>query len=475
MNRLLSFLCLLSVTVGLPSGAVSADRPNVLLICVDDLRPELACFGASYVQSPHIDRLAAEGRAFHRHYVQAPTCGASRCALLTGRYAPSTGNKALFERAKKIQKDADSVSASLPAWFRRHGYQTVSVGKVSHHPGGLGGKDWDDPNELEMPDSWDRHLLPAGAWKHPRGWMHGLAHGEIRVVAGEMDVFQAVEGSNAIYPDGPSVDEALRQMKALIEGSSQPFFLAVGILRPHLPFGAPAKYRRLYDNVELPPIDHPQRPTGRTTWHRSGEFRKYNCWHRDPNTDPDFADEVRRHYAACVSYADASVGRLMSQLRASQAADSTIVVLWGDHGWHLGEHGVWGKHTLFEESLRSPLIIAAPGMSQPGQSTPSMVESIDLFPTLCELTGVDVPAFVHGVSLKPLLDDPDESGHPAVSWQRSNRTIRTGRYRLVTHGDGHMELYDHSSPAAERNNIAADNIDVAERLRQQLESRLSLE
>ena len=158
MNRLLSFLCLLSVTVGLPSVAVSADRPNVLLICVDDLRPELSCFGASYVRSPHIDRLAAEGRAFHRHYVQAPTCGASRCALLTGRYAPSSGNNALFERANRIRKKADRVPTSLPAWFRRHGYQTVSVGKVSHHPGGLGGKDWDDPNELEMPDSWDRYL-----------------------------------------------------------------------------------------------------------------------------------------------------------------------------------------------------------------------------------------------------------------------------------------------------------------------------
>jgi arylsulfatase A-like enzyme len=183
------FLVVLTALSCLSPASHAADRkPNVLLICVDDLRPELACFGVSYIQSPNIDRLASTGRIFRSHYVQAPTCGASRCTLLTGCYGASR-NDALFQRAAKIKADPDSVHPSMPAWFRKSGYTTVSVGKVSHHPGGRGGKDWNDDTKREMPNSWDRHLLPAGPWRHPRGWMHGLAHGEIRIDAGEMDVF----------------------------------------------------------------------------------------------------------------------------------------------------------------------------------------------------------------------------------------------------------------------------------------------
>ena len=215
---LVTSAALLCLSSGL---ACAADRrPNVLLICVDDLRPELACFGVSYIQSPNIDRLASTGRIFRSHYVQAPTCGASRYTLLTGRYGGAS-NGALFQRAAKMKADPESVPPSMPAWFRQHGYTTVSVGKVSHHPGGRGGKDWDDDTQPEMPDSWDRHLLPAGAWQHPRGWMHGLANGEIRVNAGDMDVFQAVEGPDSIYPDGVSIDEALRQLDQLASDSRQ--------------------------------------------------------------------------------------------------------------------------------------------------------------------------------------------------------------------------------------------------------------
>ena len=194
------------------------------------------CFGKDYIHSPNIDRLAADGVAFHRHYVQAPTCGASRFALLTGRYGPPS-NGALFQRAKELSNNPDSVPSSMPAWFRSNGYATVSVGKVSHHPGGRGGSDWDDSAQPEMPNSWDRHLLPAGAWQHPRGWMHGLANGEIRKNAKDMDVFQSLEGDDTIYPDGVSMIEALKQLDRLAL-DEKPFFLAVGILRP-----APAVWR----------------------------------------------------------------------------------------------------------------------------------------------------------------------------------------------------------------------------------------
>ncbi|MEM8733481.1 MAG: sulfatase-like hydrolase/transferase, partial [Planctomycetota bacterium] len=309
------------------SFVFASDRKNVLLICVDDLRPELGCFGVDYIRSPNIDALAASGVAYPKHYVQAPTCGASRYALLTGNYGGAS-NGALFERAKKIG-DGVRVPASMPAYFRQLGFTTVSVGKVSHHPGGRGGADWDDAAQPEMPLSWDRHLLPAGPWQHPRGWMHGLAHGEIRVKAGDMDVYQASGGDDSIYPDGISVDESLLQMQQLAK-DDKPFFLAVGILRPHLPFGAPAKYLAAYQDITLPSIPAYKKPKGRTTWHGSGEFMKYNRWGKNPNTDPQFSIEVRKHYAACVTFADAMVGRILETLEKSGQAENTIVVLWGD-------------------------------------------------------------------------------------------------------------------------------------------------
>lgn len=463
---LVLFLC-----VFLPINAIAAERPNVLLLCVDDLRPELRSFGKQYIQSPNIDHLAATGRAFHRHYVQAPTCGASRYTLLTGRYGPS-GNGALFARAKQIQKDPDSVPPSMPAWFRQHGYVTVSVGKVSHHPGGRGGGNWDDDNQIEMPGSWDRHLMPCGPWQHPRGAMHGLAHGEIRGKAGEMDVFQSVAGPDTIYPDGLITEEALRQLDQLgSQDAAKPFFLAVGIIRPHLPFGAPAKYLEPYKDITLPPIPHPNKPAGNTTWHGSGEFMKYNRWKRNPNEDAEFAELVRKHYAACVTYADAQIGKILQRLEKLDRKKDTIVVLWGDHGWHLGEHAIWGKHALFEESLRSPLILRYPGIPAPGKPTQSIVETLDVFPTLCDVAGLPQPDYTHGVSLRPILESPAAPGHPAAAYGRA-RTIRTDTHRLIAHRDGKLELYDHTSAGTETHNIASIHPELVQRLLAQLNERV---
>jgi iduronate 2-sulfatase len=358
----------------------------------------------------------------------------------------------------------------MPAWFRENGYTTVSVGKVSHHPGGRGGPNWDDEKILEMPNSWDRHLLPAGDWKHPRGWMHGLANGEIRANAKDMDVFQALEGPDDIYPDGISTTEALNQMKELA-AEKKPFFLAVGILRPHLPFGAPAKYLEPYKGIKLPPVPHPEKPDWKTTWHSSGEFMKYNRWERNPNEDDEFSEEVRRHYAACVTYADAQVGRLMNQLEASGEADNTIIVFWGDHGWHLGEHSIWGKHCLFEEALRSPLIISYPGIKSAGATSSAVVETLDVFPTLAELAGLPSPDFVDGTSLKPQLDVPTIKGREAYAYSKNNHTVRTETYRLILHKDGYAELYDHASPEGETKNIAESNPEIVAKLSKLIQQR----
>lgn len=466
MNRIfLSFLLLAFPLVAI-SGA--SKPPNILLLCIDDLRPELKSFGAGYIHSPNIDKLAAKGRPFFRHYVQAPTCGASRYTLLTGTYG-SYGNHALFARAKNIKHP------SLPGWFRQNGYTTVSVGKVSHHPGGRGGRDWDDDGHPEMPESWDRHLLPAGSWQHPRGVMHGLANGEIRKNAKDMDVYQTFDGPDEVYPDGLITNEALAQLDELGGcKDSPPFFLAVGIIRPHLPFGAPSKYLEPYRSVTLPAVPHPMQPLGKTTFHRSGEFMKYNRWGRNPNTDADFSTLVRKHYAACVTYADALVGRILHKLDEKGEADNTIIALWGDHGWHLGEHSVWGKHTLFEESLRSPLIISHKGIANAGKPTLAVAETIDLYPTLCQLAGLDTPNFLHGQSLVPQLQDPSAPGHVAVSYSGGAKTVRSATHRLILHKSGVTELYRHDTPQSFSGNLAAESKCVVEKLSKQLEARLAL-
>lgn len=464
------FICLVSCKN--TEGKVEHDKlnkkPNVLLICIDDLRPELNSFDASYIISPNIDSLAQKGISFKKHYVNAPSCGPSRYTLLTGQYgAPS--NDALFQRARKIT-DSLTIDPSMPEWFKSNGYKTVSVGKVSHHPGGRGGKDWNDSTIIEIPNAWDRHLMPVGEWEHPRGTMHGLANGEIRNKTNEMDIFQAAEGTDVKYPDDLITNEALNQLKDLTN-NNQPFFLAVGIIKPHLPFGAPKAYYDLYREVTFPAISHPEKPEGQTTWHNSFEFMKYNRWGKDPNTDANFANEVRRHYAACVTYADAQVGKILNALKQTGADKNTIVVLWGDHGWHLGEHAIWGKHSLFEESLHAPLIIYDPTNNYNKQEVNEVVETLDVFPTLCELTGVDVPKFVEGTSLMATLNSNKALSNTAVAYTSKAQTIRNKTHRLIIHKDGFIELYDHTKDGKETLNIANEKPDIVEELTKLLHAK----
>ena len=466
--RLITTLAFLSI--GLVS--LSAEKTNILLICVDDLRPELNCFGVDYIHSPNIDRLAASGRAFHNHYVNAPTCGASRYSLLTGDYYPGAKNHALFDRAKQLNQGG-IIRPSLPAWFRKHGYTAISIGKVSHHPGGLGGKDWDDPSIVEMPNSWDLSLQPLGDWQHPRGVMHALAEGKIWGSGEILSVFEAFDGDDHSSPDGLIAETAIQQINKLGKSGS-PFFMAVGFIRPHLPFGAPKKYLDLYADCELPTIAHPNKPKHPSSWTNSGEFMRYNRWSKNPISDPVFADEVRRHYAACVSYVDSQVGKLMDQLDRSGKRENTIVVLWGDHGWHLGEHGVWGKHTLFEESLRSPLIISYKDIPKSGEPSEAVVESIDIFPTLCDIANIPIPDYIYGKTLKPQLDNPDSHGHAAIGFQNYRKTIRTKNHRLILHNNGYVELYDFSNTKSPSINRAQDFPNIVTQLTEQLNERLKL-
>ncbi|MEO1856364.1 MAG: sulfatase [Rubritalea sp.] len=446
-----------------------SEHKNVLLICIDDLRPELGCYGVDYIHTPNIDGLAAKSQVFKKHYVQAPTCGASRYTLLTGNYGPARNN-ALMLRAKKLKNN--KLSPSMPAWYKEHGYTTCSIGKVSHYPGGLSGAEWDDPSEVEMPKSWDKSEMPSGAWKHPRGAMHALANGEIREKSGNMDVFQSTEGDDSTYPDGLITSHAQQQLKTLTKGDS-PFFLAVGFIRPHLPLGAPAKYLELYKDTKFPPIPHPNKPDGNTTWHESSEFMKYNNWGKDPRKDQEFATEVRRHYAACVSYADAQVGKLLTTLKETGADKNTIIVLWGDHGWHLGEHAIWGKHSLFEESLHAPLLISTPANKPASRSIDTVVETIDIFPTLCELTNLPIPSSINGQSMVQLMNNADKIDHLAVSYNARAATIRSATHRLIAHKNGALELYDFSAKDRGSINCAKQQPETAQLLIDKLKHHFS--
>ena len=462
-------LCVLFLIFGCTAQDTGQIK-NVLLICVDDLRPELKSFGADYIISPNIDGLASRGRAFHRHYVNSPSCGPSRYTLLTGQYGHSS-NAALFMRAKKLKADPNALPPSMPEWFKSHGFTTVSVGKVSHHPGGMGGPDWNNPNDLEMPGAWDRHLIPSGKWQHPRGFMHGLAHGEIRVVRNEMAVLQAVEGADDIYPDGSTTDVTLQQLDELTS-LDKPFFLATGIIRPHLPFGAPKKYLDMYKGVKIPPIEDNAVPQGQTTWHKSGEFMAYNTFEKDPRKDDEFAQKARLYYAACVTYADAQIGKILDKLKETGADKNTAVVLWGDHGWHLGEQKIWGKHCLFDRALHAPLVISYPGMPQAGSKSTAIVETADIFPTLCELTEIPVPEWKHGKSLKGILQNAAaKSSGIAYAYRKGHASIRNDRYRLILHKNGYVELYDHRSPEKEMKNIAKDKTKIVEEMKAALKAR----
>lgn len=392
---------------------------------------------------------------------------------MTGRYGPPT-NQALFQRAKKIAEGKEIVNPSMPEWFRSQGYTTVSVGKVSHHPGGRGGKDWNDSTLIEIPNAWDKHLMPVGDWQHPRGAMHGLAHGEIREKPSDMDVFQAMEGNDDIYPDGAITEEALKQLNLLASDTEKPFLLAVGFIRPHLPFGAPMSYYEKYEGVSFPKIKHPSKPKGKTTWHSSGEFKQYNRWEKDINQDTLFANEIRRHYAACVSFADAQVGKVLTALQRTGAAQNTIVVLWGDHGWHLGEHAIWGKHSLFEESLHAPLIVHYPSMKNKGGNSAAIVETLDLFPTLCELTEIEIPKFIQGKSLTPILENLHSKGTSALAYRGNATTLRTEKYRFILHEDNQVELYDHTSPEKEINNIAKDHPTIVAEMKQVIHTKYTI-
>ena len=453
---------------------------NVLMICVDDLRPELGCYGNEIIKSPNIDRLANEGAVFENHFVQSAVCGPSRTMMLTGKITTSWDGWRNYRRSG----EEPDFPISLPHLFRKNGYHTVGIGKISHKPGGV----MDDEQSIaQIPYSWDTTYTKVGDWETPEKAFFAFAHGKYhnRFVFEESYPhipYEAGDVDDTGYPDGLNAREAVGQLTKLSE-ENKPFFLAVGFYKPPLPFNAPKKYWDLYERNTIPPAENdypPENLENPYSLHNSYEVTTHYYWpDGEGNINNERARDLKHGYYACVSYIDAQIGLLLDELEETGLSENTIVLLWGDHGWHLGEHGMFGKQTNYTIATRSPLILKVPGLTGKGDHVQGLVETIDIYPTLAELCELEAPEDLQGQSFKSLLIDPSSDGktYARSFYKRDSvmgKTIMTERYRLVrwkTEGDQTvgLELYDHKKDPDENVNAAGNRREVRDSLAKVLE------
>ncbi|MEK7781624.1 MAG: sulfatase [Verrucomicrobiota bacterium] len=476
LSWLIVVACLANLAISPVAGAAT-NRFNVLFIAVDDLRPELGCYGVDYAPSPNIDRLAARGTLFTHHYVQVPTCGASRYAMLTGRSPAKSkvfsSNEALYNGPAALRREQLPGAQSLPEQFRRSGYRTVCLGKISHTADGrvfaYNGKGDGRP---ELPNAWDDLATPFGLWG--RGWGAFFAYtgGRHREDGqGHRDLMEFTAARDEDLPDGLLAAQAIEQLRSL-QKSGQRFFLGLGFFKPHLPFVATKADWEAVEKIDVPLVPHPKKPAT-DYWHKSSEFYGYKLPFADTNPLAA-ADQLqaRRAYLACVRYTDRQIGKVLDALDQLGLAESTIVVLWGDHGWHLGDSQIWGKHTPFERALQSPLIIRAPGISRAAKSCDALVESTDLYPTLMDLCQLSFTRTQHpldGLSLRPLLDESSRSVRDAaVSYWQKAVSVRTATHRFIAIRTGStwsgQELYDLRQSLDPGENLAARQPELVKRL-----------
>ncbi|TVQ02360.1 MAG: DUF229 domain-containing protein [Balneolaceae bacterium] len=425
-----SILYLISGCESATNDSEHGDKYNILFIAIDDLRNDLNALGTDHVITPNLDAFASQARLFSRHYVQVPTCGSSRAALMRGQRATDTK---FLPNTAILETHEEWAHRSLPGWFRNHGYQTFSLGKVTHYPGGLTGEGWAEGPE-ELPGVWDRSWIPDSPWHTPEDMMHGYANGIPRE-RGVSPTWEAHDGPDTAYPDGWVANEAVQVLEELV-AVENPWFFAVGFFKPHLPFAAPRKYFDLYDRDDIPEPEDTEIPRPPSSWHGSGEFmNNYGRHPSNPNEDSSYARQLRHAYAAATSYVDTQVGRVLDQMAALGLLEKTIVVIWSDHGFALGEQGIWGKHSLYETALKSPLIIYYPGIKEPGVVSEAIVETIDIFPTLTDLAGLTAPEELEGISLRPQLINPSAFSKEAAfaHWTRGQSTVRTDEWRLIIH------------------------------------------
>ncbi|MBO9998579.1 MAG: sulfatase [Cyanobacteria bacterium SID2] len=445
----------------LTGSGVTQQKLNVLAIIVDDLRPQLKCYGREQMISPHLDRLAAEGMLFERAYCQVPICGASRASTLSG--VRPTWER--FGSNYKARKDKDFPEGiSLPGIFKQHGYRTISYGKVYHT--------LDDDRDSWIEGPW----RPWGMWGQ-----NAYVKPENQAIAATREgaygpPVEMADVADNVYADGKIAERTVETLDRL-KDKPKPFFLAVGFFKPHLPFNAPKKYWDLYDRDDINLADNPFRPAGapNAALHNWGELRAYDGIPKEGPVSEDMARTLIHGYYACTSYIDAQIGTVLDALDQFGLRDHTIVVLWGDHGWQLGEHGLWCKHANFETSLHSPLLVRAPGFPE-GQRTAALVEFVDIYPSLCELCGIELPEYLEGSSFVPLLDDPERPWKEAAfSRYQRGESIKVDRYRYTEWRNDPEEiratmLYDHVADLGENTNIAdrPENAELVRKLSEQL-------
>jgi iduronate 2-sulfatase len=444
------------------AGAIACSRPrrrNVLIVAFDDLRPQLGCYGDTFAHTPNIDSVAARGVTFEHAYCQQAVCGPTRASLLTG-LRPDTIR--VYDLNTSF-RDAVPDAVTLPQHFLNHSYHTENIGKVFHGNDTMNDRrSWSVDERLHQVNKRDQYVLeankdPVDEWK-------------------KMAATESADVPDSAYIDGRVADDAVATLGRL-RGES--FFLGLGFTKPHLPFAAPRKYWDLFDREKLPLAPNPERPAniGQFPVPTYSELRSYADF---PDTGPIPEDKMREAmhgYYAATAYADACLGKVLNALDGLGLRDNTIVILWGDHGWHLGEHSHWGKSTNFEICTRSPLILSTPGIGTPGR-TKALVEFVDIYPTLSELCGLPVGDHLEGTSVVPLLGNPGRPWKRAAFSQYPRRsrsagqsttailggdvmgyTMRTESHRYTEWRDAggnpvEVELYDRASDPHETVNVA---------------------
>ncbi len=463
-------------------GAGAADKPNVLLILVDDLKPTLGCYGDKLAQTPNIDALAARGTRFELAYCNQAVCAPSRFTLMLGSHSTSTGLYGLDSKLRASIPDA----VTLPQHFQKHGYRTESLGKIFH----IGHGNLGDPDSFSVEHFKEKVIEYVDPASKPDGKLtrEEAMFQNVEAPAGGMNslprgaAFESPDVEDEAYADGRVAAETIRRLEAARQ-RAKPFFIAVGFARPHLPFSAPKKYWDLYDPAMFELATNTEIPAGSppVAHKRGGEIRNYFPV-PDKNDAALIDDELARKlihgYYASTSFVDTQIGKVLGAVDDKGLAENTIVVLWGDHGFHLGDLGIWTKHTNYEQANRIPLIFAGPGISS-GKSTRQLAESVDVYPTLTELAGLpqpEGPQPIDGLSLASVLADSsvrvrDHAFH-AYPKKKLGRAIRTERYRLVewkTPGapakTAQLELYDYQTDSLETKNLASEKPGVVAELR----------